>query len=49
MNKTPHSFYTIRFTDCDLFGHLNNGRYIDYLLNARKNWAPRRGRSSGYR
>jgi acyl-CoA thioester hydrolase len=36
MNKTPHSFYTIRFTDCDLFGHLNNGRYIDYLLNARE-------------
>lgn len=36
MNKTPHSLYTIRFTDCDLFGHLNNGRYIDYLLNARE-------------
>jgi acyl-CoA thioester hydrolase len=36
MNKTPHSSYTIRFTDCDLFGHLNNGRYIDYLLNARE-------------
>jgi len=36
MNKIPHSFYTIRFTDCDLFGHLNNGRYIDYLLNARE-------------
>ena len=36
MNKTPYSIYTIRFTDCDLFGHLNNGRYIDYLLNARE-------------
>jgi YbgC/YbaW family acyl-CoA thioester hydrolase len=36
MNKTPHSIYIIRFTDCDLFGHLNNGRYIDYLLNARE-------------
>lgn len=36
MNKTPNSLYTIRFTDCDLFGHLNNGRYIDYLLNARE-------------
>jgi YbgC/YbaW family acyl-CoA thioester hydrolase len=36
MNKTPHSFYTIRFTDCDLFGHLNNARYIDYFLNARE-------------
>jgi len=36
MNKTPHSVYTVRFTDCDLFGHLNNARYIDYLLNARE-------------
>jgi len=36
MNKTPHSLYSVRFTDCDLFGHLNNGRYIDYLLNARE-------------
>lgn len=26
----------IRFEDCDPFGHLNNGRYIDYLLNARE-------------
>ncbi len=36
MNKTPHSLYTIRFTDCDPFGHLNNARYIDYFLNARE-------------
>jgi len=36
MNKTPHSLYTVRFTDCDLFGHLNNARYIDYFLNARE-------------
>ena len=36
MNKTPHSIYTIRFTDCDPFGHLNNARYIDYFLNARE-------------
>ncbi len=35
MNKTPHSVYTIRFTDCDPFGHLNNARYIDYFLNGR--------------
>ena len=33
---TPKSFYTIRFSDCDLFGHLNNARYIDYFLNARE-------------
>ncbi|SFG15269.1 acyl-CoA thioesterase [Pontibacter chinhatensis] len=26
----------IRFEDCDPFGHLNNGRYIDYFMNARE-------------
>lgn len=26
----------IAFSDCDPFGHLNNGRYIDYFLNARE-------------
>jgi acyl-CoA thioester hydrolase len=36
MEKTPFSFYKIRFSDCDLFGHLNNARYIDYFLNARE-------------
>lgn len=36
MNITPNSVYTIRFNDCDLFGHLNNARYIDYFLNARE-------------
>jgi YbgC/YbaW family acyl-CoA thioester hydrolase len=36
MEKNPRSFYTIRFSDCDPFGHLNNARYIDYLLNARE-------------
>jgi YbgC/YbaW family acyl-CoA thioester hydrolase len=30
------SFYTIRFSDCDPFRHLNNARYIDYFLNARE-------------
>lgn len=28
--------YTIRFSDCDPLGHLNNARYIDYMLNARE-------------
>ena len=28
--------YTVRFSDCDLLGHLNNARYIDYMLNARE-------------
>jgi len=32
----PHSFYPVRFADCDPFGHLNNSRYIDYFLNARE-------------
>jgi len=36
MTTTPTSVYTVRFSDCDLFGHLNNARYIDYFLNARE-------------
>jgi YbgC/YbaW family acyl-CoA thioester hydrolase len=34
--KTLESTALIRFEDCDPFGHLNNGRYIDYYLNARE-------------
>ena len=30
------TFYTVRFNDCDPFGHLNNSKYIDYMLNARE-------------
>ncbi|MES1226910.1 MAG: acyl-CoA thioesterase [Bacteroidota bacterium] len=36
MQQLLQSFYTIRFPDCDPFGHLNNSRYIDYMLNARE-------------
>jgi acyl-CoA thioester hydrolase len=36
MEKTPISFYTVRFNDCDPLGHLNNSKYIDYFLNARE-------------
>ena len=36
MEKVAQSFYTVRFSDCDPFGHLNNSRYFDYLLNARE-------------
>jgi YbgC/YbaW family acyl-CoA thioester hydrolase len=36
MEKTPRSFYTVRFNDCDPLGHLNNSKYIDYFLNARE-------------
>jgi YbgC/YbaW family acyl-CoA thioester hydrolase len=32
----PKSFYKIRFNDCDPLGHLNNSKYIDYMLNARE-------------
>lgn len=30
------TYYTVRFNDCDPYGHLNNSSYIDYLLNARE-------------
>jgi thioesterase-3 len=36
MEKYPQSVYTVRFNDCDPFGHLNNSKYIDYFLNARE-------------
>lgn len=26
----------VRFMDCDPMGHLNNSKYIDYMLNARE-------------
>ena len=34
--KLLESTALIRFEDCDPFGHLNNGRYTDYFLNARE-------------
>ncbi|MFM9989358.1 acyl-CoA thioesterase [Flavobacterium sp.] len=36
MEKNPNSKDKIRFTDCDMFGHLNNSRYLEYLINARE-------------
>jgi YbgC/YbaW family acyl-CoA thioester hydrolase len=36
MSQHLESFYTVRFSDCDPFRHLNNARYIDYFLNARE-------------
>lgn len=36
METLPVSEYKIRFHDCDLFGHLNNARYIDYMITARQ-------------
>ena len=36
LERHPASLYRIRFQDCDPFGHLNNGRYLDYIINARE-------------
>ncbi len=36
MNKTASSTHKIRFADCDMFGHLNNSRYLDYMIDARE-------------
>lgn len=39
MDKRPgilESRKKIRFQDCDPFNHLNNGRYLDYFINARE-------------
>ena len=43
-NITPgilSSTAIIRFQDCDPYSHLNNGRYLDYFMNAREDqvWA----------
>jgi acyl-CoA thioester hydrolase len=34
--KVIESTKKIRFQDCDPFNHLNNGRYVDYYINARE-------------
>jgi len=34
--KIIESRKKIRFQDCDPFNHLNNGRYVDYYINARE-------------
>jgi len=36
LNKTPIGHRTIRFQDCDPYGHLNNAKYIDYMINVRE-------------
>ena len=33
--KIPESKVKVRFHDCDPFNHLNNSRYIDYIVTAR--------------
>jgi YbgC/YbaW family acyl-CoA thioester hydrolase len=36
MEKIAESKVKIRFNDCDPFNHLNNSKYIDYIINARE-------------
>lgn len=36
MSKETTSIVKIRFIDCDPIGHLNNSKYLDYMLNARE-------------
>jgi YbgC/YbaW family acyl-CoA thioester hydrolase len=36
LEKTIESKTKIRFQDCDPFNHLNNSKYIDYIINARE-------------
>jgi len=36
VEKHPHTQVLVRFQDCDPLGHLNNGKYIDYFMNARE-------------
>lgn len=35
-NKRPIGSRVIRFQDCDPYGHLNNAKYIDYMINVRE-------------
>ena len=34
--QSPETLHRIHFQDCDMLGHLNNARYLDYFLNARE-------------
>lgn len=36
MSEETSSKVKIRFIDCDPIGHLNNSKYLDYMLNARE-------------
>ncbi|WP_291724579.1 acyl-CoA thioesterase [Bernardetia sp.] len=37
INPLSKTEMLVRFQDCDPYGHLNNGRYIDYFLDGRDN------------
>ena len=34
--QTPETLHRVYFQDCDMLGHLNNARSLDYFLNARE-------------
>ena len=36
MEKELSSLARVRFSDCDPIGHLNNVKYLEYMLNARE-------------
>ena len=36
MQKELSSVVRVRFSDCDPIGHLNNVKYLEYMLNARE-------------
>ena len=36
MEKEISNLVRVRFSDCDPIGHLNNVKYLDYMLNARE-------------
>ena len=36
MKKQPESKMQIRFSDCDLYGHLSNIQYVKYFMDARE-------------
>jgi YbgC/YbaW family acyl-CoA thioester hydrolase len=36
MNKRPSTGFTVKFSDCDPFGHLYNVRYLDYMFDGRE-------------
>lgn len=36
MEKEISSVVKVRFSDCDPIGHLNNVKYLEYMLNARE-------------
>ena len=36
MNKEISTLVKVRFSDCDPIGHLNNVKYLEYMMNARE-------------